>query len=922
MNSISGYLSSFSHAFVKVCLILCLSVFLFLPYGKANAATVGVPLAITTAATDQDKPAIASDGTNYLVVYQSGTSGTGTGIDIYGIFLNSSGGAVNVPFVISNAAGDQTMPSVAYSSTGATYKFMVAYQNSTGLNDVYGAYVNLVGSTATVTAVGTGGVIVAGTTRREEAPSVASDGTNFFVAYVRSGTQVRVVSVPGGGGAVTAYTITTWTVHATGCTAPCGLPSISFSSGAGNYFVSYESYITDTANGDIMGATITTGGTAAAPITIANTAATLNRYPSVAFSNLAGSTGWLVSWQDARNGAANNDIYGQLITTAGVLNGANFPISTAANDQKNPRVVHDGINFFAAWQDMRSGAAYGEIYGTGISSAGAILSTAGYPIASGTLNNKQNPAIGALGSGFLTAWGQGTIPTTFDLYGQLANQPGITGLSLTSGYVGNTITATGNNFGVTTDTFNFGGTAASTTSWANTSINFTVPNGKIAGNYSASATVGGWNSNSQTFTVLNSPPTANAGTPQSVNENTLVTLNGSASTDPNGDSISYIWTQIGGTAVTLSSSTAVMPTFTAPAVTTATILTFQLIVNDGTINSTASTVTVTVNNVNQPPVLNTIGAKSVNEGGNLNFTISGSDPDGDPITYSATGLPSGATFNTSTQVFDWTPTYSQSGSYNVTFTVSDGLLSASEVVTITVNNVNRAPVLNVIGAKNVNEAANLNFTISGSDPDGDAVTYSAAGLPTGATFNTSTRVFDWTPTYTQSGSYNVTFTVSDGSLNGSEVVTITVNNVNRSPVLNAIGAKGINEGSNLNFTVSGSDPDADPLTYSATGLPTGATFNTSTRVFDWTPTYSQSGSYNVTFTVSDGSLSASEVVTITVNNVNQAPVLNAIGAKAVNENVNLNFTISGSDPDGDAVTYSATGVPTGATFNTSTRVFD
>src|SRR3972149_785544 len=157
-----------------------------------------------------------------------------------------------------------------------------------------------------------------------------------------------------------------------------------------------------------------------------------------------------------------------------------------------------------------------------------------------------------------------------------------------------------------------------------------------------------------------------------------------------------------------------------------------------------------------------------------------------------------------------------------------------------------------------------------------------------------TRTFNWTPTYDQAGSYNVTFTVTDNgtpSLNDSEVVTITVNNVNRSPVLDPIGAKSVNEGGNLNFTITGTDPDGDALTFSAIGLPTGATFNAATRTFDWTPGYTQSGSYNVTFAVSDSSLSDNEVVTITVNNVNQAPVLNAIGNKSVAEGNLLQFTV-------------------------------
>ena len=100
----------------------------------------------------------------------------------------------------------------------------------------------------------------------------------------------------------------------------------------------------------------------------------------------------------------------------------------------------------------------------------------------------------------------------------------------------------------------------------------------------------------------------------------------------------------------------------------------------------------------------------------------------------------------------------------------------------------------------------------------------------------------------------MTFSVSDGSLNDAETVAISVGNVNRPPVLTAIGSKTINVGTNLSFTLSATDPDGDSLTYSATGLPNGATFNAATRTFTWTPGNTQAGNYNVSFSVSDGSL--------------------------------------------------------------------
>ena len=110
----------------------------------------------------------------------------------------------------------------------------------------------------------------------------------------------------------------------------------------------------------------------------------------------------------------------------------------------------------------------------------------------------------------------------------------------------------------------------------------------------------------------------------------------------------------------------------------------------------------TITAANQPPVLNPIGPRSANEGSPIQIQVSASDPDGNPLNYSASGLPNGAAFDPATRTFSWTPDYTQSGVYPVTFTVSDGTLTDSETVQITVANVNRPPVLDAIGPQ-VNE---------------------------------------------------------------------------------------------------------------------------------------------------------------------------------------------------------------------------
>ncbi len=267
------------------------------------------------------------------------------------------------------------------------------------------------------------------------------------------------------------------------------------------------------------------------------------------------------------------------------------------------------------------------------------------------------------------------------------------------------------------------------------------------------------------------------------------------------------------------------------------------------------------------PVLETIGDKSVFVNNLLTFTINATDPDGDPITYSAQNLPSGATFVG--QTFSWTPTDQQVGTYQVKFAASDGAEYDSETITIAVRSTasNRPPVLAPIGDKSLGEGAILNFTVSANDADGDPVTYSVQNLPSGAAF--AGQTFTWTPAYNQAGTYQLTFTVSDGLAQDSETITIAVGNVNRAPVLGSIGDKSAYANELLTFSVQATDADNDQIQYSAQGLASGATFTSQT--FNWTPSPSQVGGYSVTFIASDGRSQDSEAIAITVHAEDKSP---------------------------------------------------
>ncbi len=335
-------------------------------------------------------------------------------------------------------------------------------------------------------------------------------------------------------------------------------------------------------------------------------------------------------------------------------------------------------------------------------------------------------------------------------------------------------------------------------------------------------------------------------------------------------------------------------------------------------NIVASSSTSATPTENNAPVLSSIGAKVVSEGATLTFTAAATDADNDNLVYSATNLPGDASFSNGS--FSWSPDYTSAGTYSVTITVSDGTDSASETVSITVNDVNRAPVLASIGSQSVSEGSALSFSVSASDSDNDTLTYSASNLPNGASFVSANRYFSWTPGSDAAGSYQVTVTVSDGSASDSETVTITVANVNVAPVLAAVGSQNVSEGSTLSFNLNASDSDNDNLTYSANNLPAGAALSSAGN-FSWNPDYTSSGTYSVTFSVSDGSATDSEVVTIVVANVNRIPVLSSIGTQSVAEGSSLSFTISASDADGDNLIYSASGLPDGAVFNSTSHTF-
>jgi hypothetical protein len=335
-------------------------------------------------------------------------------------------------------------------------------------------------------------------------------------------------------------------------------------------------------------------------------------------------------------------------------------------------------------------------------------------------------------------------------------------------------------------------------------------------------------------------------------------------------------------------------------------------------------VLVSIGDVNRPPVWGDVPANiSINENAELSFTVQGSDPDDDAVTITADSedLPEGWEYmdnDNGTCDFTWTPTFDDAGEYSVTFTISDEQYDIETEVVITVNNVNRTPVWDSIPeAEETDEDQQLEFTVESSDPDGDALSIdaSSADLPEGWQFTDNedgTGTFTWTPSYDDAGSYTLTLNLTDGDFEVDPDVSITVNNVNRAPgLVNPPDEFVINENVALEFTIEGDDPDGDAITIGAASddLPEGWDFidnGDDSGDFSWTPSYTQAGEYSITFTVSDDDLSQEYERTITVNNVNRAPVEgNIYDAYEGSEVEQLAFQVDFTDPDGDQVSINA-----------------
>ncbi|WP_323761805.1 cadherin domain-containing protein [Maricaulis sp.] len=461
----------------------------------------------------------------------------------------------------------------------------------------------------------------------------------------------------------------------------------------------------------------------------------------------------------------------------------------------------------------------------------------------------------------------------------------------------------------------------------------------------------GVNTTDQTVTItvddVDEAPAFTSASTASVDENTAGTVYTAAATDPEGAALTYSLSGADAALFSIDPVTGAISFIAAPDHESPAdsdgdnVYEITVTASDGT-NSVDQAVSITVDPVDEGPATFSSGTTaSFDENGTGTvYTAVAADPDNSTITYSLGTTGDSALFAidsaTGALTFIASPDFEAptdgdgNNVYEVAVRASDGTTVTTQTVQVTVNDVNEAPVVTSAATASTPENnAGVVYTATATDPEGAALTYSLSGTDsalftidagTGAVSFLAPPDFEAPLDGNGDNVYEVTVTASDGSNVDAQAVSITVTNQNEfAPVFTSATVDAVDEDSTGSFyTATATDGDGDTLTYSIAAGGDGALFQidsaTGELSFITSPDFENPADadtdnvYDLVLQVSDGSTNVTQALTVTVNNVNSAPVITSAGSATFTENdASVAYTIAATDGDGDAVVYSITG---------------
>ncbi|MHB1050367.1 MAG: DUF4350 domain-containing protein [Bacteroidota bacterium] len=334
-------------------------------------------------------------------------------------------------------------------------------------------------------------------------------------------------------------------------------------------------------------------------------------------------------------------------------------------------------------------------------------------------------------------------------------------------------------------------------------------------------------------------------------------------TDVDGDIIVYSL-QNPSTGMTISSSTGLfnwMPAFTQSG-----IHSVSVIANDQRGMTTAANLTITVSDVNRPPVFTSVPPDTVIgvTGPQLSIQYTAVDADNDVPVFSFADAPIGAVI-TQNGLFTWTPTETQTGVHRVIVRVSDEKVFVSDTSFIRVVIGNTPPRFTaVLSDTTINEDQELLFTFEATDDENNTLQFflplpSVAGVTI-----TPAGVLQWRPDFTQAGIYTIAVSVTDGMFFVTDSARVTVVNVNRPPQF-VVSLPDFSTWADtaISFHYAAEDPDNDSLLFSVAHAPASAVISTDGS-FSWIPSANDLGIDTIIIAVHDGTVSVFDTALITV----------------------------------------------------------
>jgi hypothetical protein len=333
---------------------------------------------------------------------------------------------------------------------------------------------------------------------------------------------------------------------------------------------------------------------------------------------------------------------------------------------------------------------------------------------------------------------------------------------------------------------------------------------------------------------------------------------------------------------------------------------FTFKVNDGTTHSAEATISVTVMAANDVPNAkdDRINTKEDTAISVIDVLTNDTDEDGDSLeVIDVTQGQNGTVAINTDNTLSYTPKADFSGSDSFTYTVSDGKGGKNKAtVHVRVNEVNDAPKAE---GSNVTtkEDKEVSIKLTGKDEDGDALSFSVVKGPSNGSLSGTAPKLIYAPKTNFNGSDSFTFKVNDGKEDSTAAtVSITVTAVNDPPMAYSDSVT-TQEDESVSITLSGGDDDGDVITYRVINGPSQGSLKGRAPRLIYTPNANFNGKDSFTFKASDKRAESDiATVSITVNAVNDAPIAND-SSVITEEDKPVSVGLTGSDPDGDLLTY-------------------